>query len=157
VASIPGGSELNHLCGPGGYWPIATVHAFNATQSLSGRSGHSENRIGVATCNSGRCNLLQRRDMWGTFWRVLALPDENFLVTAVHSFDSRRRTMAGIIKGASALSPVSTLARSLDGRQPTSTRPRMPLVTAQPSRFRFRGRILDHLCSEWPICHISMF
>jgi hypothetical protein len=40
--------------------------------------------------------------MWGTFWRILALPDEDILVTAVHSSDSRRKTM-GSLKRSSAL------------------------------------------------------
>jgi hypothetical protein len=59
--------------------------------------------------NSGCCHLLQRRDMWRTFWRILALPDENFLVAAVHSFDCWRKTM-GSLKRSSA--PFSSLPLS---------------------------------------------
>jgi hypothetical protein len=51
--------------------------------------------------NSGRCNFLQRCDMWCTV--RLALPDENFLVATVHSFDCWCKTVAGLIKGSSYL------------------------------------------------------
>jgi hypothetical protein len=40
--------------------------------------------------------------MWGTLWRILALPDKNLLVAAVHSFDCRRKTM-GSLKRSNAL------------------------------------------------------
>jgi hypothetical protein len=40
--------------------------------------------------------------MWCTLWRILALPDENFLVAAVHSFDCWRKTM-GSLKRSNAL------------------------------------------------------
>jgi hypothetical protein len=49
------------------------------------------------------CDFLQRCDMWGTFWRILALPDENFLVATVHSFDCWCKTVVGLIKGSSYL------------------------------------------------------
>jgi len=58
--------------------------------------------MALRTRNPGRCNLLQRRDMWRTFWRILALPDENFLVAAVNSFDYQRKTM-GSLKRSNAL------------------------------------------------------
>jgi hypothetical protein len=34
--------------------------------------------------------------MWRTLWRILALPDKDFLVAALHTFDSRRKTMGSL-------------------------------------------------------------
>jgi hypothetical protein len=34
--------------------------------------------------------------MWCTVWCILALPDEDFLVATVHSFDCRRKTMGSL-------------------------------------------------------------
>jgi hypothetical protein len=59
--------------------------------------------------NPGCRNFLQRCHMWRTFWRILALPDENFLVATVHSFDCRRKTMARL-KRSSALFASLTLS-----------------------------------------------
>jgi hypothetical protein len=42
------------------------------------------------------CDFLQRCDMWRTLWCILALPDENFLVATVRSFDCRRKTMGSL-------------------------------------------------------------
>jgi hypothetical protein len=47
--------------------------------------------------------------MWRTLWRILALPDKDFLVAALHTFDSRRKTM-GRLKRSSALFTNLTLS-----------------------------------------------
>jgi hypothetical protein len=59
--------------------------------------------MALRTRNSGYCDFLQCCDMWRTVWRILALPDENILVAAVHSLDCRRKTMVHLIKEFSAL------------------------------------------------------
>jgi hypothetical protein len=58
--------------------------------------------VALGARNSDCYNFLQGCNMWRTLWRILALPDEDFLVAALHTFDGRRKTM-GRLKRFNAL------------------------------------------------------